>query len=73
MRLEGGAVRTDAWVFDDAYEAPAVVLREGDDPITGQLGDPLVTAAVLGRAGVLAAFVAGKSIEVPEVLAVGGR
>lgn len=73
LRFEGGAVRTDAWVFDDAYEAPAVVLREGDDPITGQLGDSLVTAAVLGRAGVLAAFVAGKSIEVPEVLAGGGR
>ena len=69
LRFEGDAVRTDAWVYDNGYGVPAVALREGSDPVVGSLADPLVMAAVLGRADVLADFVAGKGIPVPEVLA----
>ena len=69
LHFEGEAVRTDAWVYDSGYGVPAVALRDGSDPTSGPILDALVTAAVLGRAGVLTDFVAGKELPAPAALA----
>ena len=69
LHFDAEAVRTDAWVYDTAYGAPQVALRQGSDPVLGPFVDGVVMAAVLGRRDLLVDFVAGKDIPVPQALA----